>query len=165
LFRIFRVWSVHLLGQNKSNSFKIYFNNSQLLLFIRARNLVLSRVGPRAPHASLPSLPLPLPTGSHASATWRRPLLLKTERATRARRGRAAVSRYTVREPPVGGGQAPRPPCTAWCPRPRTPLPPSFSICRKPEHVQKPLVSVPFPFPLCSFSPALKHTATSVVLP
>jgi hypothetical protein len=124
-------------GQNKSNSFEIHLNNSQLSLFIQARPTpFLSWVGPRAARPSLPA-PLPLPAGPRSSVD-QRCLTVRTRRTALVRRGRAAAGRCHAARAIPCRARAPislshsRPPCGA---PPQTPYAPSplFLLCRAPS--------------------------------
>jgi hypothetical protein len=123
-------------GQNKSNSFEIHLNNSQLSLFIQARPTpFLSWVGPRAARPSLPA-PLPLPAGPRSSVD-QRCLTVRTRHTALVRRGRAAAGRCHAARAIPRRARAPislshsRPPCGAP-PRPLTPHPLFFySVVRR----------------------------------
>jgi hypothetical protein len=148
-------------GQNKSNSFEIHLNNSQLSLFIQARPTpFLSWVGPRAARPSLPA-PLPLPAGPRSSVD-QRCLTVRTRRTALVRRGRAAAGRCHVATLSPGVPRAPSsfsvpalhvapsrthpspaspPPLQKAARRRRAHL--SFSLPRSPPHTAKRAASCP----------------------
>jgi hypothetical protein len=121
-----------------------------------------------------PSHTQPLPTGPCCHPA---PLVSHRTRVTRAPPPSTVTRQHRRLRPPAGGRRQlpepfpyrtkasssfPFPPSTQR--PPPDPLPPTFLFCRAPERVQKASVAVPLSSPLRSFTPMLKHTATSPVL-
>jgi hypothetical protein len=128
-------------------------------------------------HAASPSRTQLLPTGPRCRSA---PLVSRRNRVARAPLPSTVARQCRCPRPPVEGRcqppepspTVPGPPPPSFFPIPALhaaptlgPLASLFPLCRAPECVQKAPVVVLLSSPLRSFSPTLKHAATSPVLP